>query len=314
MTDRSEVRLRRLDATVLLVFLGLMRRRKATSVAAELGLTQSAVSQALKRLRDVFADELFLRRPHGLEPTAFAISIEHRIAAAVENLKQSLEDQAPFDPATATGVFRIAALDAQLSTLLPPLIGILREHAPNLRIIAHAAKRTEALERLAAGEIDLAIGYHWELSDSFIAELLYRESYLVAGPPDIIRAGSELTLSRYLELPHILVSPSGDLHGIVDAVLAREGRGRTIVAAVPLFLPALAVAGTGFIVTVPARLAREFAPAFGLELATPPLEIRGFDVRAVRHRRDAANLLHSWIVDYLKTITASDPNDRGHQG
>ena len=72
MTDISQVNLRLIDTTVLLIFLGLMRHRKATDVAREMGLTQPAVSHALKRLRTLYEDPLFLRRAHGLEPTSLA--------------------------------------------------------------------------------------------------------------------------------------------------------------------------------------------------------------------------------------------------
>lgn len=76
MSDLSRTELRRLDLTLLLVFLGLVRLRKSAEVATELGLTPSAVSQSIRRLRDIFGDELFLRRPHGMEPTAIALALE----------------------------------------------------------------------------------------------------------------------------------------------------------------------------------------------------------------------------------------------
>ena len=90
MSNLSISELRRLDLTLLLVFLGLIRHRKAAAVADELGLTQSAISQALKRLRDIFGDPLFLRRPHGLDPTATALALEEPVARAVDALRGAL--------------------------------------------------------------------------------------------------------------------------------------------------------------------------------------------------------------------------------
>ena len=113
MTDLSNIELRRLDLTLLLVFLGLVRHRKAAKVADELGLTQSAISQALKRLREIFSDELFLRRPHGLEPTTLAISLERPVAQAVETLRSALGSTQVFNPRVAEGTVKIAALDAE---------------------------------------------------------------------------------------------------------------------------------------------------------------------------------------------------------
>ena len=109
-----------------------MRHRKAVDVANELGLTQSAISQALKLLRDIFGDPLFLRRPHGMEPTATAIALEAPVAAAVETLRGALGAARTFDLATATGVVAVAALDAEQAVLIPPLAARLRASAPGL--------------------------------------------------------------------------------------------------------------------------------------------------------------------------------------
>ncbi len=121
MTELSTSELRRLDLTLLLVFLGLLRHRKGATVADELGLTQSAVSQALKRLRDIFGDDLFLRRPHGMEPTATALALEAPVAQAVEALRGALGAARRFDPARAEGTVRIAALDAEQAVVIPAL-------------------------------------------------------------------------------------------------------------------------------------------------------------------------------------------------
>lgn len=308
MSDTDQIRLRRLDLTVLLVFLGLMRRRKATEVARELGLTQSAVSHALRRLRDIFGDELFLRRPHGLEPTAVAIAAEAPVQAAVQQLRAALAAPAGFEPATAKGLLRIAAYDAELATLLPPLICRLGHEAPELTVIARALGRREALDALAAGEVDVALGFFWSLDDAFLATPLIEEEYRVVGGAASRKRGP-LTLERYLALPHILVSPGGDLRGIVDTLLERDGRGRRVVAAVPLFFPALAaVRGSRAVATVPRRIADGYAAAFDLWVADPPIEIRRFTIAAVRHRRNQASPLHLWLTGILTEIAAASPH------
>lgn len=298
------MKLRRLDLTVLLVFVGLMRRRKATEVARELGLTQSAVSHALRRLRNIFDDELFLRRPHGLEPTAVAIAAEEPIQAALQQLRAALSAPGAFDPARAEAQVRIAAYDAELATLVPPLICRLGRDAPGLTIVARALGRREALDALARGEVDIALGYFWDLDEMFVATPLLEEEYRVVGGRATRRRG-RLTLERYLSLPHILVSPAGDLRGIVDALLEREGLSRRVVAAVPLFFPALAaVRGSSAIATVPRRIADGYAAAFDLWVGEPPIAIRNFTIAAVRHRRNQASALHTWMDGLLAEIAA----------
>lgn len=300
MPDIDNVKLRRLDLTTLMVFEALMRTRKATTVAAQLGLTQSSVSHALKRLREVFGDELFLRRPHGLAPTAFAAALEAPVRRALEDLRQALSGPPAFDPAASTGVVRIAGQDHEHADITPRLIKRLAAAAPGMRIVLRPLVREAALDALANAQVDLALGYFWRLSDEFAAETLYTEDYAVAGKRTAF-GGQRLTLKRYTSARHVLVSPAGELHGVVDSALARQGLERIVVAATPSFFSALAIAAeTGALATVPKRFAVAFARKFGLAVAPPPLPLRSFTVSAVRHRRDARNPMLDWLTPLLK--------------
>jgi DNA-binding transcriptional LysR family regulator len=301
MTDIDWMRLRRLDLTLLLVFAGLMRHRRATAVAEEMGLTQSTISHALARLRDIFGDPLFLRRPHGLEPTAVAVELEAPVRASIAALAAALGGPPAFDPAAYAGTVRIAGFDSELATLLPGLIARAGAEAPGMRLSARALGRQAALDALDAGGIDLALGFFWDLPEAFLARTLYREDFLVVGRTAALGPPGSFDLDAYCAARHLVVSPAGDLRGTVDDALAAEGRSRVVVAAVPLFFPALAAAAaTGCLVTLPRRLATAHAAAFGLETREPPLGIRSFPVMAVRHRRDARNPLHDWLDANLR--------------
>jgi DNA-binding transcriptional LysR family regulator len=301
MTDFSRNELRRLDLTLLLVFLGLLRHRKGAAVAEELGLTQSAVSQALKRLRDIFGDDLFLRRPHGMEPTATALALEAPVAQAVEVLRGALGAARRFDPDEAQGTVRIASLDAEQAVLIPALAARLRETAPGLRLSVLPLGRAEAVEALAEGRADLSLGFLWETPDWISGEHLYEEGFMIAGRPDALPDAPRLSLDAYCAADHILVSPAGDLRGIVDRRLEDMGRARRVVLGLPAFLPALAaVAQSDAIVTLPSRLARIFAPGFGLVTAEPPLEIRRFPVSVFWHRRNDGDPRTMWLRDALR--------------
>jgi DNA-binding transcriptional LysR family regulator len=296
MSEFSTSELRRLDLTLLLVFLGLVRHRKAVDVAAELGLTQSAISQALKRLREIFGDELFLRRPHGMEPTATALALEAPVAAAVEALRGALGAARAFDPATATGVVRVAALDAEQAVLIPPLAARLRAQAPGLTLSVLPLGRDTAMEALAEGRSDLALGFVWDVPEAISGEVLYTESFLVAGRTEAMSSAPDMTLDSYCATDHILISPGGDLRGVVDDRLEAMGRRRRIVLGLPSFLPALAAAAaSGALVTLPARVATSFAPGFGLVTAIPPLDIRSFPVSVFWHRRNDADPRTEWL-------------------
>jgi DNA-binding transcriptional LysR family regulator len=296
MSDLSTSQLRRLDLTLLLVFLGLVRHRKAADVATELGLTQSAISQAVKRLRDIFQDDLFLRRPHGMEPTATALALEDPVRRAVEALRGALGAARAFDPMQAEGVVRVAALDAEQAVLIPPLAARLRREAPGLRLSVLPLGRADAVEALIEGRADLALGFIWDLPDTVMSEQLYEESFLVTGLPQSLPDAPTVDLDAYCAADHVLISPAGDLRGVVDDRLAAMGRHRTITLGLPAFLPALAaVASSSALLTLPAQLAQRLAPGFGLVTATPPVDVRRFPVSVFWHRRNAADPRTLWL-------------------
>ncbi|MFN6925372.1 MAG: LysR family transcriptional regulator [Tabrizicola sp.] len=312
MSDLSEAQLRRLDLTLLLVLLGLLRHRKAAAVAGELGLTQSAISQALRRLRDVFGDPLFLRRPHGMEPTATALALERPVAQAVEALRGALGQARAFDPGTASGVVRLAALDSEQAWLIPALAARLRVRAPGLTLSVLPLGRAAAVDALVEGRISLFFGLLPDRPEVIEDQPLYTETYRVAGRPDALPDAPAISLSDYVAADHVLVSPGGDLTGIMDEELDRHGHRRRVVLGLPAFLPALAaVRDSGALVTLPARIAETFAPGFGLVTAAPPLAPRSFRVSAYWHRRNARDPQVRWLVDQAlaagRVDDAADP-------
>lgn len=301
----DEIELRRLDLTVLLVFVNLMRLRKASDVADHMGLTQSSISHSIKRLRDAFGDPLFLRTPKGMEPTAVALGLEPKIRSVVETLSQAISVPVAFDPASSTEVIRIGAYDNEMTTLVPELLRIVRHHAPGMRVSILPLGRRPALDALDQGDIDLALGFAWNVPGSISKTELYEESYSVvmrAGHP--LSAG-KITLKTYLSAEHLIVSPRGDLFGIVDEELAKLGRDRHVAMSVPQFLPALAiVATTDLIATLPARLARSQSTRYGLAVFEPPLKIRTFTVSALVHERNANSPMHRWVIAALSDVAS----------
>ena len=300
MTDINNIDLRRIDTGLLLVFLGLMRHRKAGAVADEMGLTQPAISHALKRMRNIWGDPLFLRRPQGLEPTAVALGLEPRVRQIIDLLGDTLRGPEAFDPATSLRTLRIAAYDYELATILPPLLSQLATGAPAMTVQALPLQREAALAALADGTIDLALGFFDTVADPFIATSLHDETYRVtarAGHPLL----DALTPETYAEARHLLVAPRGDVRGIVDQALALRGLTRRVAAAVPLFFPALAtLADSSMVATLPTRVVERFAARFQLESRPLPFPVPSFPVSAVRHRRDARSPMLDWVLAQLR--------------
>ncbi len=280
-----------------------MRLGKATLVAEELGLTNSSISHALRRLRDVFGDELFLRRPHGLEPTAFARSIEPAVQSALEALQGALSGPAFFEPAHSEAHVRLAAQDYEIATIVPALLARLRDAAPGMTLSIQALAKPDALKALEAGDVDVALGFFPELPAAFLSAFLLEETYLVAAHPNHPFLQEDQGLDAYLNADHLLVSSDVTMSGIVDQVLAAQGLQRRVVLSVPLFLPALAMLpGKTMLATLPAALVRAHAARFGLAFAPPPVEVRAFQVQAVRHIREEKNPMINWLVTELQTV------------
>jgi DNA-binding transcriptional LysR family regulator len=235
-----------------------------------------------------------------MEPTATALALDDPIRRAVEELRGALGAARAFDPMQAEGVVRIAALDAEQAVLIPPLAARLRQAAPGLRMSVLPLGRADAVEALAEGRADLALGFIWDLPDTVLSERLYEESFLVTGLPQSLPDAPSIGLDAYCAADHVLISPAGDLRGVVDDRLAAMGRHRTITLGLPAFLPALAaVASSGALLTLPARLAQRLAPGFGLVTATPPLEVRRFPVSVFWHRRNSADPRTAWLRGQL---------------
>jgi len=297
MSDFDNIKLRRLDVTVLLIFAGLIRHGKATLVAQELGLTNSSISHALRRLRDVFEDELFLRRPHGLEPTAFARSIEPAVQSALDALQGALAGPSVFVPSQSDAHVRLSAQDYEIATLVPALMAGLRQSAPNMTLSIQALSKPDALKALEAGDIDLALGFFPDFSAKHISVTLLEETYLVAARADHPFLRENASLERYLASEHLLVSGDASMSGIIDEVLAAQGLARRVALSVPLFMPALAMlADSALIATLPAALVRTHAARFGLAFASPPVTVRPFQVQALRHVRDEKNPMITWLL------------------
>src|SRR4051812_42919004 len=132
--DGDQLKLRRLDFAMLVIFRDLVRLQKTTTVAVQLGLSQSAISHALARLREVFADPLFLRRPTGLEPTQRALDLLPKVEAILRLTQDALDVPAQFDPTTSTRSFRLAGNDLVGAVITPSLVGLLRREAPGCRV------------------------------------------------------------------------------------------------------------------------------------------------------------------------------------
>lgn len=298
-----ETDIRRIDVPLLLILRELARERRTTVVANRLGLSQSAVSHALARLRDVLKDPLFVRRSNGLEPTARCLECLPRVESFIGLARELVDGNVAFDPATTTRTFTLAGHDMVLAKIMTPLIARVRREAPSARVGFRAAAGAKALELLERQEADLAIGTFGKLANSLIAERLFKESFKVIARRNHPALRRGLDLKRYLALDHLLVSFEAGYVGRIDHALRQRGLSRNVVASVPLFLEAFAaVSHTDLIATVPECLARAHAADFGLLVRDCPVKVESFDVFAVHNSAAAGDGGLVWLRGLVRDL------------
>jgi DNA-binding transcriptional LysR family regulator len=302
----AKVDIRRLDMSLLLTFQSLLRTQRTTATAAELGVTQSSVSHALSRLRDIFADELFQRRPNGLAPTRRALELSPLVTQALDLVHEAVAPR-PFEPASATGVMKIAALDYHCSVLAPGFLDRIGRQAPGVQVSFRPLARRAAIRAVVAGQVDLAIGTFDEVPDGVEAIPLWQDPFVAVVGNAFAPSPAALSLEAYAKASHLIVSLNGDLSSPVDDVLAEKGLSRKVVASLPYCVAAVsAVSAMNAVLTIPARLARQHQAAFGLRIFELPFALRPFDVTVLRVRRAASDPLIDWCVERLVEAAAYD--------
>jgi DNA-binding transcriptional LysR family regulator len=306
MTDIDGAKLRRLDFALLLIFQEVYRSRRSTAAAERLGLSQPAISHALGRLRDLFGDPLFLRRPTGLQPTARANDLAPKVDALLAQAAAIVDGPRKFDAESTRRHFRISANDFAATLIMAPLLSALGSEAPQARLsLSFAGGPSQAFRQLREGDLDIAIGRFPSVSEDCHVERLFQETYQVVMRSRHPALHSGLTLDIYLSLDHLIVSFAGDLVGTIDEILARDGRSRRVAASSPMFLSAFAAAAASdLIVTAPRRLAVRFARSFGLRVLDLPFAAEPFLVDMVRSRSSMGDPAVDWLVERIRRSVA----------
>jgi DNA-binding transcriptional LysR family regulator len=299
MSDIDLNHIRRLDGNLLLVFRELSRTRRTTVAARRLGLTQSTVSHALARLRDLFADPLFVRRPHGLEPTSRALELAPRVEALIDMAGAVIGREGGFDPARSRRRFRIAAAEFVITLIGARLVEIFRREASRASFEVEFLRGAATLDGLRQGEIDLALGQFLRLPPGFDGEILYEDGYCIAARKRHSMLKGSIDPATYARLPNIFVGRSGET-GVTNATIPDPGLVSTV-ALVPRWLTALTmVSASDAIATCPRRLAERYARSLGLQIIDADFAGPHFTVLAVR-RAGHADTGVDWLLAAIRT-------------
>jgi DNA-binding transcriptional LysR family regulator len=292
------------DLNLLKVLVALLDTRSVTAAGSALGLTQSAASSALKRLRDLCGDPLFVRTPRGMDPTPFALRFGEDVRASLKTLDASFTRQSGFDPAHAARSFRLALSDVGEFVFLPPLIAAAAAAGPHLSMQTEAVPRETLGTALAEGRIDLAIGVLPLMKGGIRQTTLFRESLVL-----LARAGHPLakrpTPAGFLAARHLVVAPRETQHYSAEGLLVELGAAAQIAVRVPHFLavPRI-IEASDLVVILPRMIARLFAASGSLVWRELPVDSPTLEVRLCWHQLFEEEPANRWLRGHCLRLFA----------
>ncbi len=291
----------------LLVYLDVLLHEQNVSRAAEqLGITQPAMSNGLKRLRDLFNDPLLIRSSDGMKPTERALEIQPKIRQILAETVEMLEPKQEFKPFQSKRVFRVMVSDYAEATLIPPLIKQIRSEAPNI-ILDFLTPSDVSYHDMEMGKVDMAINRFNEIPGSFHQSVIWKDSFscLINHRNPIVH---NFNLKTYLEAQHIWVSKTGMGVGFgvnpeksgglgwIDQALARIGKRRKITIFTRHYqMPALLAQNNDLIATLPTRIAKMQAENPKLIIREPPFYIPEFELIMAWSPLLHHNAAHQWL-------------------
>ena len=310
----NRAHLARVDLNLLLVFDLLFEERNAGRVAHRLHLSPSAVSHALKRLRLLLKDPLFLPNSKGMIPTERAESLAAPIRQIVEQAVGIIASAEEFDPTTTTRRFRIGAPDGAIAFLIPEIMQHVQASAPtiDLSVLQVLPSRTSispdqawhgTLNELDSGRLDIAVLPHNPGQNRFHSVPLYSEDFVVVARRRHAFA-RDPSLEAFTSACHVLVSAAGDTAGFIDGLLEERGLERRIALTVPSFHMALAaISASDLIGALPRRFATQAARSDNVEIAEPPFPMLSNDLHAILPRAALLDQGTAWLLEVLKEVT-----------
>lgn len=308
-----EMDINRVDLNLLIVLDALLSEESVTRAAERLHLAQPTVSNALSRLRALFEDPLLVRSGRAMHPTYKGRRLKTPLRDALATLTRVLAEDVEFDPLNSSRAFRIAATDYVTVVLLPRLLGHLKVHSPNIRIVVTEFDPMDPVQGLHAGDVDLVLGSINTSSPRIHRADLFRDQYVCIARRNHPVVRGRLSLRQFVSSSHLAVRQQhGGAGGAIDDVLDQMELRRNVVISLPHFVSApYALMGSDMIMTVGSRIARQLSHVFPLQMLKHPLPLKPFVVSQVWHERAQADPAHSWLRKVLAHLIADQASTPG---
>jgi DNA-binding transcriptional LysR family regulator len=298
--------LRSIDLNLLVIFDALMAEQSIAGAARKVGLTPSAMSHALHRLRQTFDDELLERTGRGMVPTPRALDLWRSVGAALQQVQRAVEQQLEFDPSTFERSFTVRISDYFSRCVMPRLCARVRAEAPNITLVVDYLQG-DGPGSDNPGDLQIRVcADDW--GPDYRQQRLLSNRFVVAMRPGHPSARQEMTLDLYLSLSHLIVSSVGAR--MIDDRLTREGLSRRIALAIPSLAGVIAVLEHSDLCAVLPELWLKLYCEPG-RLATAMLPIAGadFTIDLIWRAQDERDAGHRWlrqlIVDEVAICVAA---------
>jgi DNA-binding transcriptional LysR family regulator len=299
------MKLRSIDLNLLVVLDALIAERSVQQAGKRLGLSQSATSHALDRLRKLLGDQLLVRTTSGMEPTPRALSLAGPLRAALQDIEGALAPDT-FDPAAAEGGFSLA-VETYGTIVVLPQVAQIRKEAPGIEISVWSGSADDILDGIDRGTFDIAIGSFKHLPDRFMTCHLLSDEHVCIMRAGHSNARKSLSLEKYLAADHLLLSMSTARSDEVDDALAAQGLARRIAMRVPHALAAIiALTRSDMMASVTRGAANIFAESGSLVRTRLPFSVPAAEFRLVWNRRVHHSPGHVWLRRKLIAIAANE--------
>lgn len=325
-----------IDLNLIRVLDALMDERSVTKAGQRLGLSQSAISHSLAKLRQLLSDELFVRGPDGMHPTPRAEELATPLRAALTQINATLTGPT-FDPLTAEASYVVATSDFYVGTLFPAVLRRIERQAPGVRLWLRAFNDLNLVEELDRGTLHLVLGAFGRIPGRFRRERLTAvDSVWIMRQGHPAAAAGEMTLETLARYPHVDILLSGRAGLAASDMQEHEGLERAYVTSNPQYLEGLLiehgltrkigatvslilavpplVAATDMIALVPRPVALQYRDAYRLAIFEAPYALPATQIDLLSHRtfgeHPSVAWLRSMLIDLLKGDDQADPTGR----
>jgi DNA-binding transcriptional LysR family regulator len=302
------VHLSQVDLNLFVVLEAIYREGNVTRAGHQLNLTQPAISHALKRLRDLLQDPLFVRQGAHMVPTAFTRNMIGQVRQALQILEVNLVQARTFVPENTRRNFHLSLWEYMETLILPSLLERLTHAAPGMSITTSRVKRRDLETELANGSVDLAIEIPMTTSDRIRQKWLWKSPYVVIAREGHPAIEDKLDLETYLEQRHIKVSSRRLGADLIDVELSRRGLRRHVFLRSPQAFAACMVASkTDMLLTLPERYAQLLKPSLRNRVYLFPLPAPHLEAHLYWHESVENDPANRWLREEILKILAPVP-------